>query len=266
MPELFDKRSLWHETVRAKLDGLLQTPQFDNFSKCGAESLIRTCRCCGKTTFLDYQCSIKWCPRCQWKIAESRAKLVSLWAARVKQPKHLVLTESNHQTLTKTLLQNHLVRIRKFRRTKCFKQVRGGCVSVELTNESRGWHLHSHWLVDVDWLEPAEIAKTWGALAGQNYAIVKVKDARPLDYQKQVAKYVVKPAQLASWPPHEIHQFILAIHRRRFFFKFGSLLKATPEILRLLKLSKQPTMCECGNSQWTVESEVNSIFRECSRT
>ena len=263
--ELIEPRLLWHETVRAKLDGLYDTAQFANFARCGKEHLIRTCKDCGRVTLLDYQCSVKWCPRCQWKISRQRAELISAWAKRVRQPKHLVLTEANHEILTQRILKNHLQRLRKFRRSQSFRHARGGCLTVEVTNEGRGWHLHSHWLVDVDWLDPAEIARTWARLAGQQFAIVKVKDARPKEYQLQVAKYVCKPAQLASWPAERIAQFVWAIRGRRFFFAFGSLQKLRPEIKRELAAKRIAPDCECGACNWQFETERLEILNELRR-
>ena len=136
---------------------------------------------------------------------------------------------------------------------------------MELTNESRGWHLHSHWLVDVDWLEPAPIAARWGQLAGQDYAIVRIKDARALDYQIQVAKYVVKPAELVSWDPYQILEFVTAIRGKRFFFQFGSLLKARDLIRKAMERDRKLKICACGCCDFTYETETQTVLNEIRR-
>lgn len=262
---LLPDRDLWHDTLVSKLTGLLDTTQFENLKRCGHEKLYQTCRECGIVTEHTYRCWLKWCPRCQWMISATRAKKLTLWAATIEQPKHLVLTERNSAALTPSLLAGHLKRLRAFRRSACFRNVRGGCVTVELTNESRGWHLHSHWLVDVDWLEPAPIAARWGQLAGQDYAIVRIKDARALDYQIQVAKYVVKPAELVSWDPYQILEFVTAIRGKRFFFQFGSLLKARDLIRKAMERDRKLKICACGCCDFTYETETQTVLNEIRR-
>lgn len=265
--ELLRKADVWHETIRAKLDGRWETSAFLNFSRCGKEQLFRTCRACGKWTALSYQCSLKWCPRCNWRIAKERARKLSAWARQVAQPKHMVLTERNAGTLTRSKITDHYRRLVCFRRSLMSpsqllgRGVRGGCISVELTNEGRGWHLHSHWLLDADWLRPELIARRWGELAAQDYAVVKVKDARQSDYARQVAKYVCKGSDLAGWQPEEIVEFLTAIRGRRFFFVFGSLFGRTAEIKKALN-AEGGRVCECGCHQFLYETETAATLHE----
>ena len=94
-PELLKSANLHAETIRQKLSGLLDTNQFFNFAKCGQEQIFKTCKDCGDVEQFDYACSLKWCPRCQWKITERRRQLLAKWTETIAQPKHLVLTQKN---------------------------------------------------------------------------------------------------------------------------------------------------------------------------
>lgn len=265
---LWAEQDDWHETIRQKLDGLFEDNQFTNYSRCGQDDFTCTCANCGKVKQLRYQCSLKWCPRCQWRRVEQRQRLLALWVSRITQPKHLVLTQRNFPVMTSSVIRRHREALAKMRRTKCFGKVRGGCVSVEVTNEGRGWHLHSHWLLDVRWLDMPSVSQTWAKLVGQEFSIVKVMDCREKSYLQEVTKYVCSGAEMAGWEADKIHEFVRAVKGKRFFFPFGSLFKEQAAIRRALNAeTKEPMMCECGCGKFdfrsATDSEVAAILREC---
>jgi hypothetical protein len=177
---------------------------------------------------------------------------------KISQPKHLVLTQQNFTILTRRRIRLHSLALAKLRRKKCFQSVKGGCVSVEITNEERGWHMHSHWLLDATWLDMTNVSKAWGKLVGQNFAIVKIKDIRGTSYLQEVSKYVVKGSDLAAWPPEHILEFVRAVKGLRFFSSFGSLLKLAPAIrAELHALKPPPPVCECGCGEFVYEDETD---------
>jgi hypothetical protein len=189
-----------------------------------------------------------------------------LWAGKLKQPKHLVLTQKNFTVLTKREIRNHTRNLAKFRRSKCFSEVRGGSVSVEITNEERGWHLHSHWLLNARWLDMEAVSRTWGGLVGQSFAVVKIKDVRGQDYVKEISKYVVEGSELAKWPAEHVLEFVTAIKGRRFFFTFGELRGFASQVREELEFLKpEKKSCECGRSDFTFETETQSIINEASK-
>ena len=254
---------IFHDAIAAKLTGLADTPQVRNFLRCGSEEIFRTCKCCGQLERFTYRCNVKWCPRCQWRIAERRRELISTWAKRITQPKHLVLTCKNFPVLTVKTLKNFQRAMAKLRRTLCFEKVRGGAVSIEITNEGNGWHVHSHWLIDARWLDMEAISVTWGNLVGQSFAIVKIKDVRGREYCSEVCKYLAKGSEVASWQPDQINEFILAIRGRRFFFAFGDLFKQGKAVRAEIASNKPPqTPCDCGITDFLYESEVSAILNE----
>jgi len=253
----------FHETIRMKLDGRFDSQQFWNFSRCGHERIFRTCENCGDVQQFPYRCSLKWCPRCAWWICERRRKVLQLWSSKISQPKHLVLTQRNFPILTRKRFREHTQALAKMRRSKCFSEVRGGCVTVEVTNEQNGWHVHSHWLIDVRWLDMPSVARTWARLVGQSFAIVKIKDCRGKEYLREVNKYVCEGSELAGWPPEHILEFVTAIKGRRFFFPFGSLFRQGKEIRAELRgLRPEAAKCDCGCGEFVFEDETSAILNE----
>jgi len=253
----------WHETIKSKLFGLYDCAQFRNFERCGHEKIFRTCTSCGDWKSFTYHCMVKWCPRCNWRITRTRHKLIERWSQRIAQPKHVVTTQRNTRTLNGRMIREHQVALAKLRRTNVFDQVAGGCVSVELTNESAGWHLHAHWLLDARWIDAQELSRTWGRLVGQTYAIVKVCDLRSRkEFAREVSKYVIKGSEMSKWDAEEIHQFVRAVKGRRFFFAFGSLFKEGSAVRAELLAEKVPTLCECGCGKFVVRSEVDQALHD----
>jgi predicted RNA-binding protein with RPS1 domain len=160
--------------------------------------------------------------------------------------------------------QRNLVRLR---RQKIFAEVRGGCASIEITNEGAGWHLHAHMLLDVPFLDIAKVAILWASLVKQQFAIVHISDLRATDYVREVSKYVVKGNELARWPAKDLIEFLTAIHGRRFFFQFGSLRDAREAIaLEIEKNRPEKQSCECGCQEFDYETEAMSVMREIEQS
>jgi len=261
--QLIDNNDDFAETVRLKLQGRLESNQFFNFSRCGHEEIFRTCSNCGKWKSFTYRCNIKWCPRCQQRLARIRQNLIRLWAKKIRQPKHLILTHRNFPILTHSKIRQHTKLLAKLRRSKIFRRVRGGCCSTEITNEEHGWHLHAHMLLDVRWLNMAAVSIKWGKLVGQEFAIVKIKDVREADYLHEICKYVVEGSELARWPAEHINEFAQAVRGLRMFSSFGSLREMAPQIRAEIAAQKPPSpVCECGCSDFYFEDETTHLWHE----
>jgi len=264
--QLLDNNDDFAETIRVKLHGLLESNQFFNFSRCGKEDNYRTCENCGQVETFEYRCNIKWCPRCQQRLGLIRRNMIRLWAGKISQPKHLVLTQKNFPTLTRSVIKLNTNRLAKFRRSKCFSLVKGGCCSTEITNEGNGWHLHAHLLLDARWLDMEKVSVTWGKLVGQNFAIVKIKDVRTGDYLQEICKYVVEGSELAKWQPEQINEFVQAVRGLRMFNSFGTLRELAPTIRRELFAAKPPSaVCPCGCGKFIYESEESALLNDVNR-
>lgn len=267
--QLLNERQLWKQTIEDKINGLTQTVSFKNFWRCGREPMIKTCLECKGQEMFNYHCSLKWCPLCNWKITKQRQEVIGRWAREVNQPKHLILTQRNSASLTGSMLKSHTKNLSRLRRSEIFGSVNGGCVSTEITNESKGWHLHSHWLIDSRWVDAQELSRTWGRLVGQEFAIVKVIDLRGEGqrYVQEVSKYVCKGSEMARWPATEILQFINAIRGRRMFFVFGELFRKGAAIRREIAQAKSHSgsQCECGCNRFIVRGEEQQVVRDHNR-
>lgn len=265
--ELFSVEEIWSRSLLAKIEGLIPWQVFDHLSRCGRDELYQTCMDCGRMETHYYRCNLKFCPQCNWRIARARTQLLQIWAHKVTQPKHVVLTRRNHTgILTRSLLTHTMNSFCKIRRTKLFKGMKGGCVSMEITNEGQGWHVHLHILCDARWIEGSELAVKWGKLMGQDFAIVNVDDAREKDYCKQVTKYVCKGSQMVTWAPEEIAQFIHAVTGKRFFATFGTMFDLRSQVRAQINFMKPPPKkCECGCGKFRHETEANSICGEIKR-
>jgi hypothetical protein len=246
--QLISDDNIFWETIRAKLEPINDTNQFWNFSRCGGDEVHFDCKSCGLHHQFLYRCSLRWCPRCSWKISEERKGILKLWAEKIKQPKHLVLTMKNFPVLTKREIRFFKKSLIRLRHWKIFRQVRGGCCSVEFTNEGNGWHMHAHLLLDVRYLDMAIISKKWAKVLGQKFAIVQIKDCRDRDYIKEISKYVVEGSEMAKWPAEKINEFVRAIVGHRFFTSFGELRKLAPLIRSQLAFAaREKFACECGS-------------------
>ncbi|MGC2355276.1 MAG: protein rep [Candidatus Acidiferrum sp.] len=261
--DLISSQAVFKASVEAKLRGIAAGSQMDNFLRCGVEEIFCTCTGCGRAEKFFYNCNRKWCPLCSQRLSLRRAQVIKAWATRITQPKHLVLTMRNFPIFTRKKLREFTTALRHFRKHNSWSQVKGGCCSVEITNEGNGWHLHAHLLLDVKWLDMSAISVEWGKLVGQQFGIVKIKDVRKTNYVQEVSKYCVKGSELAGWPGEHIWEFICAIKGSRLFFPFGTLRKQMKEIRRELRAAAgEGKVCKCGCAKFLYQTEADVILDE----
>jgi len=237
----------YHAEICHKLKSLGEYSLLETISNCGSQWTVRVCRGCRTATKFQNHCDTTWCPRCQPRIARERRLSIEFWAKMIRQPKHVVLTCRNTKFLTAKHVRDIKSAFAKLRKSTFASNWRGGCWSLEVTNESHGWHLHIHALIDATWVDARVLAQHWGRLVGQNFAIVKVRDCRDKSYLAEVCKYAVKGSQMAKWSAHEMVQFVNAMQGGRTFGVFGSLFKdrAAWETWKSNRPDHKPT-CECG--------------------
>lgn len=266
-PRLIENRDVFKAQIVQKLQGVASGRQMANFEKCGVEEIYATCRDCGHFERFYFSCNRKWCPLCNHKLSSARAERIRLWAKHITQPKHVVLTMRNFPVLTRAKIRAFQKALVCLRRQDVWAEARGGCCSIEVTNSGQGWHLHAHILVDAIWIDAAKLAVCWGALVGQSFGIVKVKDVRGMEYVQEVAKYCAKGSEMASWDGNQIWEFISAIKGVRFFAAFGSLRdsrRAVEAQLRFTRLERKK--CECGCTERIFETDAQSILRDIRRS
>lgn len=252
---LWEREIVWQSSILAKLKGAGKLHLAGKMAECHTKQTWRVCNDCRKATAFYNRCEKFFCPVCAPRLARERKESIEWWAKRVDQPKHLVLTVRNTLDLTKPYVQFIKNALASLRRSKVFKPVRGGFYSMEVTNEGKGWHLHFHLLIDAPWVTMSELSQVWGRLVGQDYAIVKIKDARQGDYLREVTKYAVKGNDLAKLPADLIAEFIEAFSGVRFFGVFGTLYGKRTEWAAWIKsIQDIKPVCACGCDSWRLMS------------
>jgi len=253
--EFWERLSIYTEGIIAKLDGCGRPELADQIRTCHTEVSYRRCRGCCEVSKFYNRCEHKWCPLCAPRLSRERKDSVAMWVREVPKPKHVVLTCRNSDVLTKERVQWFKKCFSRLRRTVFASNWHGGFYALEVTNESRGWHLHLHALLDASWIDQAELARQWAKIVGQEFAIVYVSGKPGQDYVAEVSKYLVKGSVLAKWTGQEIAAFIDAFEGVRTFGVFGSLLgqraKVREQIRALLEIKP---LCECGCSDFQIMS------------
>jgi len=251
---LWQKETMWRDSIVAKLKQAGRADLSTIVEQCHTDRSIRICTSCKAARIFWNRCEVKWCPICAERLARERRDSLDFWVKLVKQPKHVVLTARNTDQFSKEYVLWFKAQFRKLRNQKFASNWKGGFYSLEVTWADEGAHLHIHALVDAGWIDSGKLAMAWGKLMGQDFAIVKVKDAREKTYLSEVAKYLVKGSELAKWSGQKLATFIEAIDRVRMFGVFGKELygKRTEWAEWIATLHSQRNVCECGCSSWEI--------------
>jgi hypothetical protein len=263
--ESFESSEIFKATVEAKLWGEWSGPQCESFFRCGHDILYKECRNCGKTEELEYHCNLKWCPTCNWRITAQRKTELRRLTAPIDGLKHMVLTQRNFEHLTQEKIRTTRKNLLKLRRKKIMGKVVGGCCSLEFTNEKKGWHMHWHLLLQVPFICEQELAKQWGKLVGQEYAIVRCRAVKGADYVTEVCKYVVEGSEIARWTPAEILEFVKAMDGTRLFSVYGEWAKRRKQVQLDLKREKATRYCECGSDAFIYGDDETFTKRDIRR-
>lgn len=256
-PELHHKA-----TVAGKLAAAGMVEEAIVVGNCHTRVSVATCTGCHKVKRFLNRCDRFYCPACQPRLANERRGSIEWWTNLVSQPKHVVLTTRNTAELTRHDVQHLRDSFSRLRRMKATSGWRGGFYSIECTNEGRGWHLHIHALVDARWIDARELSVLWDKATRGRGCIVKVKDCRGKSYLQEVTKYAVKGTDLAKWPPQDVAAFVRAFLGVRTFGVFGTLYgKRTEWRAWLESIHADRSACECGCTEWKVESELEYEWR-----
>lgn len=247
---IFDGEAI-KETIIAKLRSRGATEFSKPLEDCHTTQWRKQCTSCRSVQIYYNRCEVFYCPICAPRLARDRRKSIEWWTERIDQPKHVVVTVRNVDTISREYVQWFKECWQKLRRRKIAKWWNGGFYSFEITNENKGWHLHCHALIDARWIDAGELAREWANIVGQDFAIVKVKDARRGDYLKELTKYVCDGQQLAKWEPFQIEEFIRAFKGVRTFGVFGKLYKLRADHRAFLdEVQADKDTCKCGCNQF----------------
>ena len=257
----------FHDAIFGKLKGIWETKQLVSFGKCGHDVILRGCKCCKVVEELAYRCNLKWCPLCNWRLAELRRQFLTEYASTMKNPIHVVLTQKSVKILTATRIREKQINMAKLRRQEVFAAVTGGCASIEITwnregdvrngvKLAGGFHIHSHWLVDASYISEQRMKNAWAKLVEQDFSIGMVKPIEEEDFLQEICKYVVEGSEIAAWPAEIIRQFVMAIKGKNCFFTFGDLRKRAREFRgEAYRKNHREAVCECGESDFCYRSQ-----------
>jgi len=224
--------------------------------ECHTRQVVKLCTGCYTPKVFYNRCENFYCPCCARRLSNDRRKSVEFWTAKIRQPKHVVLTAKNTEDFTPAVVRRFKEAWSKLRRRAFAKNWSGGFYSLEVTNEGKGWHLHLHALIDAPWIDAGRLAKQWAECIGQDFAIVKVKDCRSGDYLRELCKYIVDGNMLAGWTGEQIGTYVLALRGQRTFGVFGTLYKLRSEHRTFLdEVQADAPACECGCTTWRYFSE-----------
>lgn len=276
--EFSPKREL-HGKLARKLERYFRGSEipdwFPSFKLCGQEiTAVQWCTNCDAEHRLEHRCSKKWCPLCNFKITADRQARLKIWSREIRNPQHVVLTQKNFEHISAEKFSEHTRNLQHIRRNKVWSRVHGGITSVETTNTGCGWHIHSHSLLDVDFIDEKVLAVEWGKLVAQEFAIVHRKEITSERYEKEVCKYVCKPSEMVKWRGRDICNFIEAIQGKRFFFAFGSMFNERKKVRAIFNSEKMAHEYECKSceatrcleflpeSQMSIERKLKFISRK----
>jgi hypothetical protein len=264
---MWERELVWKESILAKLRGIGKVQLAGKMAECHTLVSVKICTGCRKQSKFYNRCELFFCPVCAPRLSRERKESIEWWTKQISQPKHVVLTVRNTLDLTKPYVQFLKTQLAKLRRSKVFNAVQGGFYSMEVTNEGNGWHVHFHLLCDGKWISASELAIVWGKLVGQDFAIVKVKDARGQDYLREVTKYAVKGSELAKWDGLTISNFIEAFDGVRFFGVFGSLYGKRTEWREWIdSIQEIKPLCACGCNTWRILSPEELLWEQETRS
>lgn len=267
--ELWARQTVHKNTIAAKLREFGRVDIADGLELCHTETTWCVCKQCTTAKPFLNRCERFYCPECQPTLSRDRERSVGWWAREMRQPKHVVLTLTNEEELTKEYVKWAKECFSRLRRRKFARNWTGGFYNWEVTKEKAGsyknghvlaggWHLHCHALVEARWIDDRQLSEEWSKVTGGRGRIVRVLDARRVDYLKEVTKYAVKGSQLAAWTGAEIASFVDAFTGVRTFGVFGELYGKRTEFKEWLEqLQQNKHKCKCGCEEFWYQSDAD---------
>ena len=155
------------------------------------ESLV-FCSSCGNKWWVVTKCKLRVCPLCSYEEARRRGDMLVAISARMKFPKHLILTLPEIQRDGRAGIKKLRAAWNKLRRTTLMKEVEGGAYSIELKPKENGWHVHLHALLDCPFLPYQKIFSEWCRILNVTHVEIQIKCAESESQRRYMAKYVGK--------------------------------------------------------------------------
>jgi len=184
------------------------------------------------------RCKDRVCPICNSYRASILARKVEKLGERMTNPHLLTVTAPNlFRDDLKKGFANYKDAMRKFKRNKTWfkKYIAGGVEHVEVSKDrKRGWHIHSHILVDLNVARKVENMKQVGhskvldpikkelEIALEKCGLGTISDIRPVTsgYGKEISKYALKIG--VDIDDDDLKEMIIHLKGKRMVSKFGN--------------------------------------------
>jgi len=191
----------------------------------------------GTVAVVPIRCRDRLCPLCAHRRAAEAAERFGRAVRAMGAARHIVLTVASIEAPLKDQLDELRRAMRRLRsQHRWSRLVDGGVYSIEITrNRQTGrWHPHVHVIADgdyyhqrdltADWQMALRSGTLWSAVAKSQPPIVHISAVHNRNQlARYIAKYISKPADIASWPHDAIAQYASALRGVRMLHAFGSL-------------------------------------------
>jgi hypothetical protein len=184
------------------------------------------------------RCKDRVCPVCNSYRASILARKVEKLGERMTNPHLLTVTAPNlFRDDLKKGFANYKDSMRSFKRNKTWfkKYIAGGVEHIEVNKDrKKGWHIHSHILVDLKVAHKVENMKQVGhtkvldpikkelEIALEKCGLGTISDIRPVTsgYGKEISKYALKIG--VDIDDNDLKEMILHLKGKRMVSKFGN--------------------------------------------
>jgi len=183
------------------------------------------------------RCRDRLCPHCSARRSADLGDQLGAYVRQMDSPRHVVLTAPAVRVELGEQLRSLRAAFRRLRKSELWRRTqRGGVYSIEITRNARTglWHPHIHVVADGDYTPHHSLRDQWSEAVGRQAIwadhphadacichISAVHSASKLG--SYVAKYVVKPTEIGTWPGDSIVEYAEALHGVRLVHTFGSL-------------------------------------------
>lgn len=192
----------------------------DQLRLCHESEDLACCTHCGKHWYVTNRCKLRICPLCSFETAKRRATHLLALTHRMKYPKLVTLTMPTWTTDPREGIAHLRQAWNQLRRSKLFKNVRGGAYQIELIPKPNGWHIHIHALLDCPFIPYRQLFTKWGQLIGVKVPQVDIRAATTVEQRAYATKHAAKGANFYA-NPDRVVDWYRATKGLRLFATFG---------------------------------------------
>ena len=196
--------------------------------ECEEVQQLVLCTHCASAWYVPKFCRKRVCPLCSWKLAKERSYYIKLMTHGMKFPKMITLTMPTWTTNPRDGISYIRDAFSRLRRTKLFKNCKGGAYQIELKQKPNGWHIHIHAIIDAPFIPYQHIFSAWKTEIGHDCPQIQITAAGNDKMKEYVCKYVAK----AGGFEHDLTGIVAwykATRGIRLFGTFGEWFNATIE-------------------------------------